>query len=624
MKYYFHFNIALTFFFLPMGLFILYPQQGEAQEKVYPVESNEVGAKQFHGVKIENLGFAVNSEFAEYHPLISADESVMYFTSRRDNTTGGEKDPKYDIYYEDIYVSKKQNGKWTAAINMGKPLNTKRHDAALGLSPDGQRLFIYKKGDIYESKLDGEQWSEPVKLNKNINTKHKETSACFSFDGITMYFVSDRPGGIGENDIYMSRLTEKEEWGEAVNLGLQVNTIQNEDAVFMHSDGKTLYFSSRGHNSTGGYDIFKSVYDEKTNIWSVPENVGAPINTPGDDVFFVLAANGKHGYYSSIRDEGMGEKDIYIITFTEDKPTPKLTLIKGKITDKFGKPIEADIEVTDTKKNEIIVKTKSNRATGEYLFSLPSGKSYGITVTAEGYFFHSEHIDIPESAPYMEITKIIELEKLEVGKSMVLNYIFFDYDKATLKSTSIIELARAVRFMNENPMLMFEISGHTDNKGSWDYNMELSEYRAKTVVVYFFEHGINESRLVYSGYAFDKPVAANDTEAGRQKNRRVEMLIIQNTADKTGIPITFKVQILASETPVPFTSSRFNGLGDIQEYYHKGMYKYAVGKAPNLENAENLITEMKKKGFKEAFIVAFYKEQRIAMRTALKLLKQKS
>ncbi|MBL4577602.1 MAG: PD40 domain-containing protein [Flavobacteriales bacterium] len=574
-------------------------------------------------VKIENVGTAINSEFAEYHPLISADESVMYFTARRSNTTGGKKDVAFDIFYEDVYVSKRQNGKWLPASNLGLPINTERHDAATGLSPDGQKLFIYREdGNIYQSQLDGKVWTKPEKLNKNINSKYKETAACFSFDGMTMYFISTRRGGLGEKDIYMSKLTDKGDWGPAINLGPTVNSIANEDAVFMHHDGKTLYFSSEGHNSMGGYDIFSSEYNEQKKIWSAPKNLGKPINTLGNDVFFVLAANGKHAYYSSAREEGLGKQDIYRITFLENTQKPELTLIKGKVTDEDGIPLEVDIEVTDAKSNEVIAKTKSNKTSGEYLLSLPSGRDYNMTYADEGYFFHAEHINIPESAPYRELIREIILKKAKVGSSIALDYILFDYNKATLKSESMAGLNSAIAFMRENPMLMFEISGHTDNVGGWEYNMQLSEERAETVVNYFIQHGIDRSTLVHSGYGFEKPIGTNDTETGRQKNRRVEMLVIENTVDKTKISIIFKVQVLASEVPIPITSNRFKGLKDIQQYYHKALYKYAVGAALNLGDAEILKNEMKNDGFNEAFIVAFYDKQRITMRTAKKLTKK--
>ncbi|MFH1321460.1 MAG: OmpA family protein [Bacteroidota bacterium] len=503
-----------------------------ARKKIEECKFGKELAKNVVKVKIENLGSAVNSTFAEYCPLISADESLMIFTSRRDNTTGGKKDPNYDVYYEDIYVSRKKEGKWSEAINIGEPLNTDFHDATVGLAPDGQKLFIYKDdggdGNIYECELDGDKWSLPVKLNEKINTKYTEPSACFSYDGRTIYFVSDRRGGFGEKDVYVSRLMDDGQWGKANNLGAVINTQYNEEAVFMHPDGKTLYFSSLGHNTMGGYDIFKSVYDEENNTWSTPENLGYPINTSDDDVFFVLAANGMHGYYSSIKAEGFGEKDIYMVTFLEDETKPQLTLVKGKVVDnKTLKPIGALIEVIDNDKNEIIANTKSNKLTGDYLISLPSGKNYGISITADGYFFQSENIDIPASTPYFEIIKEIELDQIAVGKSIVLHYIFFDFNKATLKPASIIELERVVRFMEEYPSLRIEISGHTDNKGTRSYNQQLSEQRAKTVVDYLVNNNIDNSRLVYAGYGFKRPIANNDTEEGMAKNRRTEFKVIE-------------------------------------------------------------------------------------------------
>ena len=484
-------------------------------------------------VKIENLGTNINSEFAEYHPLISADEAVMYFTARRDSTTGGNRDPNFDVYYEDIYVSKKNDDStWNTAQGIGEPINTEFHDATVGLAPDGQKLFVYKDdegdGNIYECVLNGDVWTEPVKLNENINSEYTEPTACFSYDGRTIYFVSDRPGGFGENDIYISNRSSNNVWGPAANLGAIINSQYDEEAVFMHPDGKTLYFSSKGHKTIGGYDIFKSVYNSKSGTWSSPENLGYPINTPDDDVFFVAAANGERGYYSSIKSDGTGEKDIYMITFLETESTPELTLVKGKILDKnTGLPIEAYIEVIDNDKNEVVANTKSNKLTGEFLFSLPSGRDYGVTVTSDGYFFHSENIDIPESSPFFELFKNIRMDHIDVGKSMVLNFIFFDFDKATLRDESIIELERVVKFMEKNKSLKIEISGHTDNKGTVSYNQKLSNGRAKSVVTWLINKGVAPSRMVSEGYGFSQPKASNDTEEGRAKNRRTEFKILE-------------------------------------------------------------------------------------------------
>ncbi|MCX6296549.1 MAG: hypothetical protein NTX97_10875 [Bacteroidetes bacterium] len=270
-------------------------------------------------VFIDNVGPEINSQYPDYGPVISADESVMLFTSRRPTTTGGKIDPEINEPYEDIYISTRKDGKWGTAVNMGSPINTENHDANSGLSADGQKFLIYignNNGDLYESELKGDKWSKPDHMNKNINTSYHESSACYSPDGKSVYFVSDKPdGGLGDRDIYISTKDEKGKWGKAVNLGPTINTPYGEEGVFIHPDGKTLYFSSQGHKSMGGYDIFKSVFDDKTKTWSEPENIGYPVNTPDDDVFFVTSASGRHGYYASFNSNGYGEKDIYMITF---------------------------------------------------------------------------------------------------------------------------------------------------------------------------------------------------------------------------------------------------------------------------------------------------------------------
>lgn len=510
-------------------------------------------------VFIDNVGDGVNSAFSDYCPLITADESTMIFTSRRVSTTGGGKDEFLNDYFEDIYVSTKVNNKWTDAKNIGPPINTKRHDAAMGLSPDGQILYVYvdERGDgnIYESTLEGAVWSKPEKLNKNINTDSHESSASLSGDIKTLYFVSDRADGMGGRDIWTSTKDENDKWGKAVNIGPTINTTFDEEGVFIHPDGKTIYFSSKGHNTMGGYDIFKSVFENGN--WQEPENIGYPINTPDDDVFFVMAANGRHGYYSSFNSNGFGEKDIYRVTFlgpekqmilnNEDNllasaltavkenvtaPAVKiaeaqLTLLKGIITDDLSKtPLGATIEIADIQKNQQIASFVSNSSSGKYIVSLPSGKNYGITVRKDGYLFHSENIDIPASADYQEVKKDIALKSLAAGNKIVLNNIFFSSDKATLRSESTNELQRIVKLLKENSSMKVEISGHTDSKGAAEYNQTLSENRAKAVVDYIIAAGIKPARLTYKGYGKDQPIATNDTEEGRQLNRRTEFKII--------------------------------------------------------------------------------------------------
>jgi outer membrane protein OmpA-like peptidoglycan-associated protein len=265
-------------------------------------------------VLIENAGPAINSPMSDYAPLISADESVLLLTSRRSGSVGGQLDSEGDGMLEDIYQSDWNGTAWSPAHNLGAPVNTARHDATVGLSADGQRLLVYmeeNEGDIYESNLVGSAWSKPKSLGSRVNTKYQESSACYSPDGKYLYFVSDRPGGRGGRDIYRLELDART---PAQNLGSVINTPYDEEGVFMHPDGKTLYFSSKGQSSIGGYDIFKSTITA-TGQWSEPENLGWPINTPDDDVYFVMGASGQHAYYSTEQPDGLGGRDIYRVTF---------------------------------------------------------------------------------------------------------------------------------------------------------------------------------------------------------------------------------------------------------------------------------------------------------------------
>lgn len=517
-------------------------------------------------VFIDNAGPEINSPFPDYGPVISADESVMMFTSRRNTSTGGSVSPVDQMYFEDIYISTGANGKWTTAKNMGKPVNTEGHDAIVGLSPDGQSLFIYldDKGDgnLYQCVLKGTEWSKPDKLDNTINTKSgdllkcHESSASISADGNTLYFVSTKEGGFGEHDIYKSTWDpKKKKWNPAENLGPTINTPYDEDAIFIHPDGKTIYFSSQGHNTMGGFDIFKSVWNEKTKKWSTPENLGYPINTADHDVFFVLSASGKHAYYASVRAEGFGDNDIYMLTFvtpkypvlnTEDNllasleepiketviakavdvPVIAVSILKGTIFDAVtNAPLEADIELVDNVLNQVIASFKSNSATGKFLVSLPAGKNYGIAVKKEGYLFHSENFDIPASAGYQEYVKDVPLKNIAVGTKIVLRNIFFDFDKATLRPESTYELERLVQLLKDVPTMKIEIGGHTDSKGADDYNMKLSASRAQSVMDYLAAHGVDKSRLTSKGYGETKPMATNDTDEGRQLNRRTEFEI---------------------------------------------------------------------------------------------------
>jgi outer membrane protein OmpA-like peptidoglycan-associated protein/tetratricopeptide (TPR) repeat protein len=530
----------------------------EIDKKISECETGKELIKHPVRVRIENMGGGINSRFPDYGPIINSDESFLFFTSRREGTTGGDKDNSDFEYYEDIYYSEYKTNYWAPPVNIGSPINTYGHDAIIGLSPDGNSILIYKDnngGDIYISKLNGTKWSKPKPIGSPVNSKYQENSGTFSFDGRGLYFVSDRPGGYGGKDIYFSRMDKNGHWSEPVNLGATINTKYNEIGVFMLPDGKTLYFSSQGHNTMGGYDVFKSVFEN--GKWTEPVNIGYPINSADNDVFFSVSASGRHGYYSSVREDGMGGQDIYLINFfgPEKHPvmnlednliasresadlevsmekfetihTTKLTLVKGQITDALsGKPLLARINLVDNETGELIATFESNSASGKYIVSLPSGKNYGISVQAEDYLFHSENFDISDTAEYREVVKNIQLKRVEVGNEIALHNIFFDYKKSDLTKESIAELNNLVKLLNQYPTLKIEISGHTDNVGDAEYNQKLSVARAKAVVDYLIGKGISASRLSYVGFGFSKPVASNDTEEGRKLNRRSEFKII--------------------------------------------------------------------------------------------------
>jgi len=505
-------------------------------------------------IEIRNLGPQINSPYPDFAPVISADESILYFTSRRPGSTGNKVAPD-GLYYEDIYVSENRNGQWTPARNVGAPLNTTAHDACIALSADGQTLFLFNSengGDIFQSRLKGTRWLPPKNIGSPINSKYWEPSVCLSADERTLFFVSDRPGGLGGRDIYMCRRLPNGKWSAPINLGPPINTPYDEDGPFFHPDGKTLFYSSNGPNSMGGFDIFRTEL-RPDSTWAPPVNLGYPINTPGDDIYFVLSASGLHGYYASERDDSYGEKDIYLIDFstlqvaaqpTESKEEelnvssepasapvfrPNLTLVTGIIYDSETQaPLEATITIIDNVRAETLAVLTSNAATGKYLISLPAGKNYGIAVTAPGYAFHSENFIVEENMGYREVRKDIGLNRYKAGTTIILRNIFFDFNKATLRPESKVELERVYTILTENPRMKVRIAGHTDNIGSEEYNQRLSEARAKAVYDYLISRGISADRLSYIGYGESRPIDTNETSEGRQNNRRVELEIIEN------------------------------------------------------------------------------------------------
>ncbi|MBI2966938.1 MAG: PD40 domain-containing protein [Bacteroidetes bacterium] len=380
---------------------------------------------------LENLGTPVNTEFFEYAPHITADESMLIFTYRGKKSKGGlqnqygNPDPN-GHYFEDIMVSFRNSGRWSEPRSISDSINTNMHDACIALSPDGQKLLVYRdnigrsSGDIYISELDSNEWQKPKKI-KNINTNFWEGSATLSADMKTIYFCSDRRGGLGGRDIYMSNLSAGGEWEEPVNMGEVVNSNKDEDSPFIHPDGVTLYFSSKGHNTKGGYDIFIShlqldtaaITGKSSFLWSNPENIGEPVNTPGDDRFYVVSADGKAAYFSSERTDGLGLSDIYMIRLEEKHI---LLLVKGKVFAN-DRPAEADIIVAHSEseiqdmnnKYELRGRYKSNSASGKYMMVFNNAGIYSAAFEVRGFPKATEYFPFSRQDTFVEIYRDVDL-----------------------------------------------------------------------------------------------------------------------------------------------------------------------------------------------------------------------
>jgi outer membrane protein OmpA-like peptidoglycan-associated protein len=514
-------------------------------------------------VVITNLGKTVNSEEDDYNPLLSSDEQTLYFTSRRRIFEKDHPNPFDNKYYEDIYCTHLNSGRWTDAQRMEKPLNPKKNttnNAAVALSSDDKRIFLYdghsNGGDIMVSMKEAGKWSKPRPLKGKINSKSRETSVCQTKDGNTMYFISDNiKTTLGGTDIYMTRLMPNGKWDKPGNMGAMLNSKFDEAAVRLSGNDSILYFSSKGHKSMGGYDIFRSVL-LPGGLWSAPENIGYPINTPDDDLFYMPSSLTKSAFYATIPEKGTGGKDICKVVFLGAEKevmfppsymmvrgyiTPRenafmvlpakfsvdtTLVVKGTITDsETQKPVFAKMDVIDSEISKVIATTTSD-STGAYYIRIPQPKRYGVEIVARNYMLNLDVLDLNGESYHKEVIRNFKLDPIEIGAKMVLKNIFFEFGKATLKPESFIQLDNVVLLMKSTPGIRIEISGHTDNVGSAKANQKLSEDRAKAVVDYLVSRGIDIIRLEYKGYGFLQPVAPNSTADGRSLNRRVEFKII--------------------------------------------------------------------------------------------------
>jgi hypothetical protein len=366
--------------------------------------------------QIENIGEIMNTVNSEYVPVISSDEQVMIFTYRGDQSTGGKQNAmnisdELGIYYEDVFITHKEGDNWVSPSSIGPNINTNVHDAAIAISNDGQKLFIFRDnsydgGDIYLSTLSGDSWSTPEKLVGDVNTGAWEGSASLTADEKTLYFSSEKSGGYGGKDLYRATLMQDGSWGRVTNLGPTINTVYDDDAPFIHPDGVTLLYSSKGWNSMGYYDIFKSTIDPKDSSWTTPVNLGYPINTPDEDIYFVLAANGKRGYYASGKAGGFGLQDIYTVDVSNILKAPPVFMLSGKTT-VDQKPVIASIKVEVADKNEVFRDFSSNSLSGDYLVNLPAGANYKVTYSLKDYPSQTIRVEAIALAEFTE--KIVDI-----------------------------------------------------------------------------------------------------------------------------------------------------------------------------------------------------------------------
>ncbi len=366
-----------------------------------------------------NLGPNINSEYDDFAPLVNKEEDLIIFTSKRPDNANSKTDPLTDQYYENIFYSNKNNGNWQKTISIGPPINNDDlHDAAVGLSPDGTKLFIYRgddnnfnarvAGDLYVSGAKGRQWTDPV-IIRAINSEGWESHASISEDGNILVFTSDREGGMGGTDIYISRRKLNKEWSEPENIGGYINTKYDEDGPFIHPDGNKLYFSSKGHDSMGDYDIFYTEYLKDKNRWTRPENVGYPINTPDDDIYFVWSADGERAWFSSQRADSYGRTDIYMLL--RDDEEAEIVAVEGAIKDKVNQsPVGAQITVRDMLSNQLIGIYDTEKADGLYEMKMRKGRRYLITINSEGYQDLVTELDLSHQDD-MQLVKNFEIRK---------------------------------------------------------------------------------------------------------------------------------------------------------------------------------------------------------------------
>lgn len=469
-----------------------------------------------------NMGANLNSKYREYFPAITADGNTMIYSRVIDGN-------------EDFLISTKgKSADWSPAAPLSTNINTKEYnEGAQSLSPDGKYLFFtgcnrpdgFGSCDIYVSHKSGKKWDRPFNLGNIVNSKYWDSQPAISPDGNTLYFSSNRPGGLGGYDLWKTQLKKDGTWSPPVNLGPEINTAYDEHTPFVHPDGQTLYFSSDGWPGMGNKDLFYSRIDANGS-WTKPVNLGYPINSHNEETGLIVTPDGLNGIFSTSLKDSFGDLDLYSFKMPALAKPRQISYVKGTVFDKETKdPLASEVLVVDLKTKKTQFNDFTSAETGDFLAVMPVGSDYSLNVSAEGYLFYSDHFELREKNGNKPFELIVYMERIKAGSNLTLKNIFFETNMATLLPPSITELEILLALLRENPKMAIEIQGHTDNTGGDVQNMALSEARAKAVYDYLVERDIVPGRLTYKGYGKNKPVATNGTPEGRQKNRRTSFVI---------------------------------------------------------------------------------------------------
>jgi len=481
-------------------------------------------------VTMRNLGYPINTDGDEYINYVNTGNDYLMLTKRTRLASSQSKRP---IYKEELLYSTRSDSLWENPTSVNLDWKDDLNMGSLNLSTDGRRMYFtgcyWPVGqgscDLYASHKSGSTWLQPYNLGNNINTKSWESQPIISSDSKKLFFASKRAGGKGGSDIWMSIKLKNNTWSPPVNLGDSINTPKDEMAPFLHADGNTLFFASNGHPGLGGYDIFVSRQDE-LNRWSLASNIGYPTNSRYNEINIFSSIDGKQSLLSSDREGGEGNMDIYSFYNYEETLPKKIMYVEGTVIDKVTRnPLKAEIQITNLKTSELINTTFSDSITGGFLLVAYQGIEYAFNITKKGYLFLSENINLVDSIEAESIKKQFELSPFTSGNQLVMNNIFFKFNEYSLLQSSFVELDKLVLLLQQNPIAEIEIIGHTDNIGNADYNMELSQKRAKSVGDYLSRKGIENSRFETMGMGASIPIADNISEQGRASNRRTEVKV---------------------------------------------------------------------------------------------------